>query len=147
MVGKTKVVGLVEMSRLVQAHQRASHVLPPSPTALCERLWARTLMTTRYLPAVDVQGFITLVARPFTDYSRFGGIEKPSCLENRGWAFAPAVYGCLRCLRCYIQGTYKLVLMLTRHTLLARLVTIPTHGPVELLPRPRWGCNKLGTFA
>ena len=52
--GKTKVVGLVEMSRLVQVHQRASHVLPPSATALCAGLWARTLMTTRYLPAVDV---------------------------------------------------------------------------------------------
>jgi len=44
------------MSRLVQVHQRASHVLPPSATALCAGLWARTLMTTRYLPAVDVQG-------------------------------------------------------------------------------------------
>ena len=44
----TKVVGLVEMSRLVQVHQRASHAPPPSPTALCEWLWARTLMTTRY---------------------------------------------------------------------------------------------------
>ena len=36
--GKTNVVGLVEMSRLVKVPERASHVLSPSVTALCERL-------------------------------------------------------------------------------------------------------------
>ena len=54
--GKTKVVELLERNKNVQVPQRASHTLPPFPTALCEGLWARALMTVRCLPPVDVQG-------------------------------------------------------------------------------------------
>ena len=56
--GKTKVVELLERNKNVQVPQRAPHTLPPFPTALCEGLWARTLMTVRCLPPVDVQGLI-----------------------------------------------------------------------------------------
>ena len=75
----TKVVGLVEMSRLVQVHQRASHAPPPSPTALCERLWARTLMTTRYLPAVDVQGTQACVVHPRNFRFEKSVLASPPC--------------------------------------------------------------------
>ena len=54
--GKTKVVELLERNKNVQLPQPPSQTLPPSPTALCEGLWARTLMTARCLPPVDVQG-------------------------------------------------------------------------------------------
>ena len=59
---KTKVVELLERNKNVQLPQPPSHVLSPSVTALCEGLWARTLMTVRCLPPVDVQGFGTVVA-------------------------------------------------------------------------------------
>ena len=51
------------MSRLVQVPQRASHVLSPSLTPLCEGLWARTLMTVRCLPPVDAPGTSRCITR------------------------------------------------------------------------------------
>ena len=54
--GNTKVVELLERNKNVQVPQRASHATSPYVTAHCEGLWARTLMTVRCLPPVDVQG-------------------------------------------------------------------------------------------
>ena len=76
---KTKVVGLVEMSRLVQVYQHASHALSPSAslTALCERLRVRTPMTTRCLPPVDVQGAARGGALLFTGGTGYEGSRPP----------------------------------------------------------------------
>ena len=54
--GKTKVVELLERNKNVQLPQPPPHATSPYVTAHCEGLWARTLMTVRCLPPVDVPG-------------------------------------------------------------------------------------------
>ena len=64
--GKTKRCRASREEKNVQVPQRASHVLSHSVTALCEGLWARTLMAVRCLPPVDVQGSELVVDSTFS---------------------------------------------------------------------------------
>ena len=102
--GKTKVVELLERNKNVQVPQRASHTLSPFIPALCEGLWARTLMTVRYLPPVDVQGLEEVLclgadvvrrgrAAPTPVEQQYGclgqpgqplGRSRPYCYKRRG---------------------------------------------------------------